>query len=176
MKNANAAQQKTTPQKEDHLAPTKIEEPKPVSAPERTENLSEAELENKFQVHEHVTNQMYVRSTVASIKEKYRDEQQRRTEIRTKVGINYAMGERAGLPQARHDAIALAKEIESQHLRDATAKELTEDYKKHAPLPKLFDEHGHPKASAVKQEFWRSHGMGKGQEEKSKGKDMDMEK
>ncbi|MFY0689080.1 MAG: hypothetical protein JXQ90_18055 [Cyclobacteriaceae bacterium] len=150
-------------QKEDHLAPTKIEEHKPVKGSEKSSGLSHAELENQFELHKRIGHLMEGQHVVQDIKARYQSEVVKIDALRTKEDINYSMGVRSDLPHAPHEAIRYSRGMADQGKRDEVNKELDDSYSAGNNLSKEFEaQQSTPKT--VKTDFQKARDKGNDRE------------
>lgn len=148
--------------KEDHLSPTKIEEPK--SGHVNEPNLSHDELQNRLDLYSRTNGNERTYFDVQKIKDKYEKEIRQIEGNRTKADIHYAQGIRSGLPHARYESIQITYERHDQNLRNNVAQEAKAYYQKNSSLGKAF-EAGSPMPEKIKKTF-----------DKAKNKGMDREK
>ncbi len=114
----------------DHLAPTQINEQKPISAPAQIKGLSHKEIEDKLEVYSKVGDKMDRFFTFQKSKEKFKADRQKANDNRIKQDVHYSDGERRGLQQSRHDVIKDDRDWKDQNDRDELMKKSKEEYDK----------------------------------------------
>ena len=160
MKNsARQKQPEQNKQREDHLAPTKIEISKPIKGTERNENLTHGEVQNKLEVYGRIGHLMHQHNVVQDIKERYQNEIGKVAAVRTQADINYSMGIRSGLPHASYETLRNTREMTDQNFRDVITKEAKARYQEKDNLTKRFSEQ-RPYEKGLRQDFTENRNKG----------------
>ncbi len=146
--------------KEDHLAPTKIQQDnKPDKDQGKDANLTHRELESRLDLYSRIGGQKDQYFKVQAIKQKYGKEVKEIEARRTKADIYYSHGIRRGLPHAHHDTIKYDREQTDQKLRNKITQEAKSYYSKNNSLSKSFQDSKVPK-EGVKQVFDKARDKG----------------
>jgi len=165
MKPLGEDSRENSPQKEDHLSPTKIEQDNQPDPDKGTEpNLSHKELKDRLDLYSSIGGKMEQYFKVQGIKDKYLNQIRELEANRTKADINYAQGIRTGLPHLNHGNIKDMRATFDQELRNETGKSAKDVYKEKSSLTKSFEENM-PHPSEIRRAF-----------EKTKNKGMDMDR
>lgn len=151
--------------KEDHLAPTSIEQDnKPDKDQSKGANLTHGGLQNRLDLYSRIGENMDQYFKVQTIIERYREQIKEIEANRSKADIYYGQGIRAGLPHTHHDIIKDTRERSDQLLRDDVASKAKSYYSENNSLSKYFREHQPPREE-LRQTF-----------EKMKDKGIDRER
>ena len=127
--------------KEDHLAPTGIEQNNnPANDHEPGANLTHGELQHRLDLYSRIGGNMDQYFKVQAIKQKYLEEIKEKEASRSKSDVHYGQGIRSGLPHMRHEAIKEMRDRSDQPFRDEVAKEAKSYYSENNSLSKYFKE------------------------------------
>ena len=121
--------------KEDHLSPTPIPENNK-DIPDA--NLSHPELENRLEFYSKIGGKMDQYFEIQQIKQKYLSLRKDLDVKRAQIGIHYAQGVRAGLPQTNFESIKQRHEDYDQQLRNMVTKEAKDYYHDKNSLSRAF--------------------------------------
>ncbi|MEO9804808.1 MAG: hypothetical protein ABJF04_16250 [Reichenbachiella sp.] len=125
--------------KEDHLAPTKIEDyHKPISAPARRENLSHKEAQDKADVYSRVMNKKDRFFRIQKLKGKHKFDADKLNDNRLKQDVNYKAREHSDLPQHLKDD----RDWQDQNKRNQEVKKWKEEYDKDGLKKTYTSKHG----------------------------------
>ena len=150
---AKGKSQEHNQEKEDHLAPTRIEQDnKPDKDQSKGANLTHGELQNRLDLYSRIGGQMDQYFKGQTIIKRYREQIKEIEANRSKADIHYGQGIRAGLPHTHHDIIKDTRERSDQLLRDDVASKAKSYYSENNSLSKYFREH-QPQKKDIKQAF-----------------------
>ena len=130
--------QNNRPQKEDHLAPTKIEGQQKKEQVPFDKNLSDHELRQRLDLYSKGDANQFFK--IQRIKQDYINKTSKDQNTRSISDLYYGEGRKVGLPQTDYRNIADDREELDQKYRDHIAREGKTEYRKHITLGRLFGE------------------------------------
>lgn len=148
----NNRKQSENKSKEDHLAPSNIDEHKNEKTTPKGHNLTHSELKDKLDIYASIWGSMDQYMVTQYIKANYLKEMESRENDRTQQDINYAMGVRAGLPQADFEILLNSRRQQDQHLRNEVANDAHSYYRDYSSLSWKFSQ-TNPNVSPLKFRF-----------------------
>lgn len=123
----------------DHLAPTKMEDHKPITAPEKTDNLSNREVQDKLDVYSRIGNKMERYFSFQKSKEQFKAHMDKLNDNYLKQDIYLSKTRHFGLDHSNPQIIKDDRDWKDQDMRNRFMSEQKNEYDKDG-LKKSFED------------------------------------